>query len=495
VATEQKLSHNRILIALNDLWDSLAHNPERQALESAQWCIAHAPHLADALSAKIHAVLPDSLLKQLLFKPKSLEVDGRIAALNILAHCKSSYAPDPNRQIQAAAKFIKRQPKVKSGSAKRAAVTTFEEIFGITPQILPPTQATPIRVDWELGRLSIPLQLASPFRLWVLARDITRSEQGSGVITRRSLWEKVQAYRIPCTKRHFNRLLKDGNGRFWYCVGKKLFLRGIQPVACWMTALAREAGVPTEGNLPGNRDVLLDPSGSLEQWEGMLYAGWYAGRGEKGKGDVTIARETLAGLFGRDETTLRRWEQDRLQHIVTVQPNIAQYAPDDDELDIDHIPAHAQPYLAQIRTTEGIAHEARLMWQLPNTYHSAVRTHAHKGQASKVRRAARRSIDDPAAIKRGGQTRRYFQSAKALKARQRSRKFRMGLMGDVTKRVYVFIGQHERSQRGVFEWTNREMPLTRAEERATPLVEAAYFGGKGASEHAFWQARREAFLD
>src|SRR5690349_13206544 len=103
--SEQKLSHNRKLTSLNDLWESLAADPPRQALESAQYCIDHAPHLAEALSAKIYANLPDSLLKQLLFKPTSLEVDGRIAALNALAHCKASYAPDPNRQIQAAAKL------------------------------------------------------------------------------------------------------------------------------------------------------------------------------------------------------------------------------------------------------------------------------------------------------------------------------------------------------------------------------------------------------
>jgi hypothetical protein len=494
MATEQNLSHNRILISLNDLWESLAGDPQAQALQCAHLCIAQAPHLADALSAKIHANLPDTLLKQLLFKPTTLEVDGRIVALNALAHCKASYIPDPNRQIQAAAKFLKRRPKVKSGSAKRAAVATFEDIFGITPQILPLQQRQPVRVEWELGRLSIGLHLAAPFRLWVLARDITRHEQGSGVITRRSLWEELQTYRVNCTKRHFNRLLKAGDGRFWCCVGKRLFLRGIQPVASWMTALAEEAGIPTDGNLPGNRDVLLDPSGSLESWEGMLYAGWLAGRGAKGKGDLTIARETLAGLFGRDATTLRRWEQDRLRHILTVQPNIAQYALDEDEIDLDSIPAHAQPYLAQFRTGEGMAQEVRLMWQLPNSYHTTIKTHAHKGQARKVRRAVK-SIDDPAASKRGGQTRRYFPSTKALRARQHSRKFRLGLLGDVTKRVYVWLGKHERSQRGVYEWTNREMALTRAEERSAPQKEEVFFNGEGASQHAFWVARREYFME
>lgn len=511
-----RIPHNSIPISLNDLWESLSHDPQRQALETAQWCIQYAPHLADDLSARIYAQLPDALLQQLLFKPTSSKTDGRIAALNALAHSKASYVPDPNRQIQAAARFLKvdsqaairlqkprsqanihfqkPQTKVKPVGPKRAAIEMFETIFGVKLKILPPCQEKPIRVDWELGRLSIPLQLAPLFRLWVLGRDVTRHEQGSGVITRRSLWEKLQAYRVPCTKRHFNRLLKEGYGRFWFCVGKRVFLRGIQSVAFIMTAMARERGIPTDGNLPGNRDVLLDPSGSLEQWEGMLYAGWAAGRSEKGKGDVTIARETLEGLFGRDATTLRRWEQDRLQQILTVQPNIAQYAPDEGENNIDFIPDHAQPYLAQIRTTEGVAQEVRLMWQLPNSYHSEVQTYAHKGQASKVRRATRRSIDDPAAIKRGGQKRRYFPNAKALKARQRSRKFRMGLVGDVKQRVYVFLGKHKRSRYGVFEWTRQEMPITQADERATVPAEGLYFIGEGEAEHRFWRRRREGLM-
>ncbi len=491
MATEQNLSHNRILTTLNALWDSLAADPPRQALESAQWCIQHAPHLADALSAKIYAGLPDVLLKQLLFEPAGLKVDGRIAALDALAHCKASYVPDPHGQIKAAAKLQKRQQQAKRGTAKCAATATFEEIFDVTPQILPLSEGRSIRVDWELGRLSISLQLAHQFRLWVLARDITRSESGSGVISRRSLWEKVKAYRIPCTKRHFNRLLKDGFGLFWYCVGKKLYLRGIQPVSAIMTEIAREQGITTETNLPGNRDVLLDPSGSLEAWESMIYAGWVAGRGEKGKYDVIIARETLEGLFGRDQTTLRRWEQDRLQNVLTVRYNIAQHVPDDDEASIDHIPNHAQPYLAQIRTTEDIAQETRLCWQLPNSYHSTIKTHVHKGQAGKIRKAAQQSMDDPANSKRGGKARLYFQSSKKLKARQRSRKFRMGLLGNVNQGVYVYLGQHERSRRGVFEYTNRGMPITSAGERATPLAEVDYFSGAGVPEQVFWQQRRD----
>lgn len=476
------------------MWESLTHDPQRQAAETAEFCIQHAPHLAEALGQKILANLPDSRLKQLLFKPTSLELDGRIVALNNLAQCKASYVPDPNRQIQAAARFLKQKPKApsKSYSPNRAATETYKQIFGVKPTILPVHKPKLIRVDWEMGRLAVILQRAHQFRLWILSREITRSADGSGVIHRRVLWQNVQACSIEYTKRHFNRLLKDGEGLFWHCAGKKIYISGIQPVARDMTWMAEEQAIPTETNLPGNREVLLDLSGSLEQWEGMLYAGWIAGRSLKGKWDVTISREVLSSLFGRDETTIRRWETTRLYHILHIRQNVAQYAGENPHL--GDVPDHAQPYVARINTTASKAHEVRLMWQLPNTYHAEIISHSHKGQAAKVRKAVQ-STDDPADNKSGGQNRRYFQSPKKLKARHHSRKFRMGLLGDVNRKVYVYLGTHRNSKRGVFEYTAEKHPITHPDERESMAWERDYFDGEGAVERQFWVGRREHFID
>jgi hypothetical protein len=492
---QKQPSPNNILVSLNARWDALAHDPPRQALETAQWCIEHAPHLAEALSQRIYANLPDSLLKALLFQRLIPKDDGRIEALDMLAGCKAAYAPDPHQQINAAVRLLKQplKPQPRSGTAKRAAHDTFKEIFDVEPDIRPVHEPKLIRVDWEMGRLTIALSRAHQFRLWVLARDLTRSSDGSGVVSRRAVWQSVQAQRIPITKRHFNRLLLEGEGLFWFRFGKVLYLRGIQPVACILTQAAEAEGILTETNLPGNRDVLLDPSGSLEQWEGMLYAGWITGRAIKGKWDVTISRDALAALFGRDETTLRRWEETRVAHILTIRHNFAQYAQVEGEIGIGHIPAHAQPYLASINTTANTAHEIRLMWQLPNTYHAAIPTHTHNGQAAKVRKAVH-STDDPAVTKSGGQIRLYYQSPKKLKARHHSLKFRMGLLGDVHRRVYVYVGTHPASQRGVFEYTAEKHPMTHPAERETPQREWRFFAREGAAEQRYWDARRGGFM-
>jgi hypothetical protein len=479
--------------ALEALWASLAYDPEQRALTIARLCLDHAPRLVEWAKRKIFNSMSDTLLKTLLFATPGPLQDGRLLALNALNDYQAGRVGDlhrrPQIEVSRPAKAPQRPKKQRSG--QNTGVSTFEAIFGVPLQIIPTREEKPIRVDWEMGRLSIPLSLAPQYRFWVLGREITRTGDGSGVITRRALWQKIQAYRISYTKRHFNRLLAEGEGLFWHRSGKHIYLSGIQPVAREMTRMAQAKAIPTEYNAPGNREVLLDPSGSLEQWHGMLYAGWFTGRAAKGKWDVTISRAALSLLFGRDETTLRRWEENRLKNILTIRHNVAQWV--EDESDLSPIPDHAQPYVARIKTTEGFSHEVRLMWQIPNTYHAALPMHSHTGQASKVRRAVN-SIDDPADIQSGGQNRRYYPSPKNLHATHRSRKFRMGLLGDVNRRIYVYLGTQPRNKRGVFEYTAQAVPITHQAEREQPKKEAIFFATEGAAQRHFWKARREAFM-
>jgi hypothetical protein len=130
---------------------------------------------------------------------------------------------------------------------------------------------------------------------------------------------------------------------------------------------------------------------------------------------------------------------------------------------------------------------------MANTYHADIQRHRHNGQAKKVRKAAQRTLD-PADNQSGGQVRLYYPSPKKLKARVRSLKFRMGLLGDVNRRVYVYLGRHRRSQRGVFEYTNRGYPITAAEEREKPETEALYFAVEGAATARYWQERRRYLM-
>ena len=157
------------------------------------------------------------------------------------------------------------------------------------------------------------------------------------------------------------------------------------------------------------------------------------------------------------------------------------------------LPGHAQPYLARIHTAAGTTQKIRIAWQIPNTYHADIQRHPHNGQAKKVRKAAHSTLD-PADTQSGGQVRLYYPSQKKLKARVRSLKFRMGLLGDVNRRVYVYLGKHRRSKRGVFEYTNRGYPITSPDEREKPETEALYFAVQAAETARFWQERRRYLM-
>ena len=76
------ISLSDLLAQLERVWQRLADDPERQALETARWCVAIAPQYRVQLQAKILGTLSDRALKHRLFNRPE---DGRIQALNLLA--------------------------------------------------------------------------------------------------------------------------------------------------------------------------------------------------------------------------------------------------------------------------------------------------------------------------------------------------------------------------------------------------------------------------
>lgn len=334
-------------------------------------------------------------------------------------------------------------------------------------------EKTPLRVDAELGRLSIALSCAAAFRLWIVGRDITRHEKGSGIITKQALKARISALGVSYTTRHYNRLLTQGTGVFWHLQGDTIYLRSIVKVACDLVAQALEKGVATEGNQPGTREVYLDASGTLEQWEAMLYAGWVAYRSYNH--DITIARETCSQLFNRHENTIRRWEAHRLAQIITKRTNYAQ-CPDQEHY-YPYLPDHAQAYVARVRYKNHIHDKIRLRWQLPNTYHALISHHKKRGQSGRVRRAVNAGY--PASEKRGGHFPHYLPTTEKLKRLYRSLKFRMGLLGDVDKPVYVYIGEHCRTGQGIFEITNTGFLFTHPNERVSSQREQEVLQRRG----------------
>ena len=303
-----------------------------------------------------------------------------------------------------------------------------------------------IRVDPELARISIGLNLASQCRLWLVARHINRADSGSGKLSKKQFKATLKEFGIHYTPQHLRKLIKSGLNLFWNEDRDSLYLRSWKHVACGLTQIAIEKHPNLLSNKAGVREVLLSPNGSLEQWEATLYAGWMYYRD-----NPIIARDTLEGLFNRTPETLRRWEQTRLQKTITIQKNYAQCAFMDT---VDKInPERLNSYIA--KTDEGL--NLRLIWQMPNTYKTkGIKEHQHRGQSKRVRKAVNEQLQQPANKWRGGSpvVKLYFDSAKNLKT----------FLKKHDGAYYLWHGRN-RHKHGIYEATETGIWETQVNER------------------------------
>ena len=324
-----------------ELWNTLAGNPANRCLAIARVVTNHGSNELKQLVAS-------------LIKSETLPSDERTQALKLL-HV------DPLLPTL--------QPLIEQGISK--------------PQ--------PIRLDPELGRIAIALKVTAPFRLWCIGRELTRSEQGSGHVNRDALRTALAKYNYKISNDHFSRILRDGVGMFWDIDRKqeKIYVRSPRRLAPLLAEIAYiEDPALIVTNLPGVRDLYISVSGSHEEFEASLYNGWMAHREAP-----TISKKVLITLFGRSEDTLRRWEQTRLQDILTVRANYAQYHVQPNEW-ASVIPTHAQPYLANSIKEGRYTQVTAFRWRISNTYiPHGIKQHPNWGQAKKVRRNVQEVIE------------------------------------------------------------------------------------------------------
>lgn len=303
-----------------------------------------------------------------------------------------------------------------------------------------------LRVDPELARISIGLHLAAHFRLWIVGRTLTRDENGSGKVSKKHLKAVLRQFSIVYTRQHINSLLRAGEGLFWNTDRKQIYIRSWAFVAKQLTQKAIDENRDLLSNKPGTKDVLLSPTGSLEQWEATIYAGWLYHRDHP-----TIARDTLEQLFNRTPETLRRWEEDHLQGTLTKQTN---YAQTPCVAVVDHIqPERVNSYVA--KTDQGA--QIRLIWQISNTYKiKGVKEHPAKGQAPRVRKQVNQQLQQPANQWRGGSPvdQLYFETDKRLRAYLKEH-----------EGVYYLWRGRNRHKHGIFEATATGWAETSAKER------------------------------
>ena len=214
-----------------------------------------------------------------------------------------------------------RQPERKLTPLAEVITHILERVVVVEEPTPCPTlpDVDPIRTEPELGRICVGGYKGSEFRLWTVARHITRQADGSGRVSKRRLRAILGQFGVSYTRQHLNRLLKAGDGVFWNLSKRSLHLRTPRIITAKLIAQFPKLAAT---NRPGVRDVYLSPAGSLEQWEAMIYIGWMTHREAP-----TISREELERLFNRDQNTLRRWEQSRLSGLIDVRTNYAQADP------------------------------------------------------------------------------------------------------------------------------------------------------------------------
>lgn len=333
----------------------------------------------------------------------------------------------------------------------------------------------PIRMDVETARLAIALHKVGEFRMWCIARELTRQGNGDGKTTKTDLYDALARFGVSYSRDHFSRLLRHGTGLFWRIdpETKIIYMNSPQQVAPALVDLAYQCNpLLVATNRPGGRDMYVSVSHSHEAFEANIYAGWMSHREHP-----TISREVLEILFDRSADTLRRWEQDRLDGMVTVRENYAQYEPDPNTWE-QFIPDHAQPYLAHAKRDGVYTQAIRYRWQIPNTYHTmAIKQHPHRGQNRKVSNLVNTLLDQyggfPVPDQKSGQPalsigrgyeKRYFHDPKKLK--------RYVQKTGCDERL-LWRGQ-DKQGRGVFEPT-LSYGHTRPNERASFTQEYRYF--------------------
>lgn len=316
-----------------------------------------------------------------------------------------------------------------------------------------------LRVDPELARIAVGLNLASQFRLWVVARHLTRIDDGSSKVSKRDLKATLSDYHITYTRQYFNSLIRAGEGVFWNIDRDTLYIRSGQFVAKQLTQQALEQSPDLLLNKAGVQEVLLSPSGSLEQWQATIYAGWLAHRE-----DPTISRVALEKLFNRSADTLREWERTCLKPHLKIRSNYAQCAFTQTWEKVQPDPTFT--YIARTQNGE----QARFIWQLPNTYITkGIKIHQHRGQSKKVRQAVNKQLQQPANHWRGGSPvcKLYFDSAKMLRSHLKKHD---GI-------YYLWRGKN-RHQHGIYEATETGWAETSAKERASFRHERAIKAGR-----------------
>lgn len=214
----------------------------------------------------------------------------------------------------------------------------------------------------ELNRIALLQQIDAEYLLWAVLRHVTSTQNLSSHFNRDDVYSMCLEVGLSWTRRHFNRVLADGDGTFWKAGKSRIFLISFKKV---YNLLADE----TAAAIPSSLFVTITPHKSAAERRAEFYWSWFSSRGES-----TIARHTLQDLFGLSHDQQRGYER-LLGKRLKINTNYCHIDADLYKNDLKNIPGHAYSFIQEKFTDDKIEYVNVIAYQLPNTFTASTSKH------------------------------------------------------------------------------------------------------------------------
>ena len=226
----------------------------------------------------------------------------------------------------------------------------------------------------ELNRIAVKQGIDAQYLLWAVLRQVVADSGLSSHFTREQVYSLALEVGLSWTRRHFNRVLDQGNYLFWTVGATKIYVRSFKRV---YNRLADE----TAAGIPSALWVKIQPHKSALKRRSEFYWSWFISRGKQ-----TIARDTLRDLFGLSHDQQRAYE-DELGKRLIINTNYCHIDADLYKSALNNIPGHAYSFIQEKFADNRVSETNVIAYQLPNTYTARELEHGVSPQKFAPKRA------------------------------------------------------------------------------------------------------------
>lgn len=209
----------------------------------------------------------------------------------------------------------------------------------------------------ELNRIALARRLDTAYLVWAILRHDTAQNHLSSHYTKSAVRNLSKSYGLDFTLRHWRRILKQGDGLFWGIGYGMVHIRSFKRV---YFALADDNASLTQNSY----FVHIQPHKDTKLRRATLYHSWFMNRGE-----VTLARDTIAALFNLSHDQQREYERV-LGSAMVVRSNYCHIDLETYKKNPKDLPAHTYSFVAEKFENNRVYERHELAFQIPNTYNA-----------------------------------------------------------------------------------------------------------------------------